>query len=178
MSHRLFNLTGLLLIMAIAALPLAATTVKKMDLPELVKTSENIVQGRVEQVYAQWDAEKRLAFTYVSITVDDPMKGERRRTVLIRQIGGKIGSLHVSVAGSPIFQKGEEVIVFLKGQSDGTFQVVGLNQGKYEIVDRTAVSNISGVTLVDADTGQISDAGVIEKAPVEALKARIRELLR
>jgi len=155
-----------------------ATTVRKMDLPALVKTSESIVQGRVDQVYSQWDAERKLAFTYVSVTVDDPLKGDRRRTVLIRQLGGKVGSLTMSVAGTPRFSVGDQVIVFLKNSNDGAFNVVGLNQGKYDIVEDFAVANVSGLTLIDPKTGQLSDAGFVEKAPLEAFKARIRELAR
>src|SRR5437764_37397 len=111
----------------------SATTVVRMDLPQLVQQSDSIVQGRVDGVAVQWDADRKLAFTYITISVDDPLKGERRRTVTIRQVGGKIGALNLSVAGMPQFRSGESVIVFLKAQADNTFQVVGMNQGKYEI---------------------------------------------
>jgi hypothetical protein len=160
------------------ALPAWATTVRKMELPELVSNSECIVQGRVEQVYTEWDAARRMVFTYASINIDDPLKGERRRTVLVRQVGGTIGALNMVVAGAPKFEKGDEVIVFLKTGAGGTYHVVGLNQGKYDITGDYAVANVSGVTVVDPKTGKTSDAGFVEKAPVEAFKSRIRELLR
>ena len=165
-----------ILIAAIMAAPLFATTVKKMDLPELVTTADSIVQGRVDSVESRW--EEKLAYTYVSVTVGDPLKGERRRTVLIRQLGGKIGALNVTVAGMPRFKAGDQVIVFLKAQQNGTFDVVGLNQGKYEIVDDFAVANVSGLTLVDPKTGQLIDAGFVERAPLEAFKAKIRGLVQ
>lgn len=161
---------------AILAAPLWATTVRKMDLPELVSASDSIVQGRVDSVEARW--ESNLAYTYVSVSVVDPLKGERRRSLLIRQLGGKIGSLNVTVSGMPIFRNGDQVIVFLKGQTGGTFNVVGLNQGKYEIVDDFAVANVSGLTLVDPKTGLLSDAGFVDKAPLEAFKTKIRGLVR
>jgi hypothetical protein len=155
-----------------------ATTVVKMDLATLVKRAESIVQGRVEQVYVEWDATRSLAFTYASVRVDDPMKGERRRTVLIRQLGGKVGALNLFIAGMPKFTPGDDVILFLKDQQDGTFQVLGLNQGKYEIVNDLAVSNISGLELVDPKTGRMVQAGLVEQAPLAAFKSKIRELLR
>ena len=62
--------------------------VLEMDLEDLVQESDSIIQGIVESVSSEWDNEKKLIFTYVSIRVDDPLKGERRRTLVIRQMGG------------------------------------------------------------------------------------------
>ena len=148
-----------------------------MDLPQLVRQADSIIQGKVEGLAVQWDANRNLAFTYVTISVEDPLKGERRRTITIRQVGGKVGALNVSVAGMPRFTAGESVIVFLKAQPDNTFQVLGMNQGKYEVTEDYAVSNISGVDVLNPTTGRIETPAFVNKAPVETLKAKIRELL-
>jgi hypothetical protein len=155
-----------------------ATTVIRMGLPQLVKQSDSIIQGRVDDVTVQWDSTRHLAFTYVTISVEDPMKGDRRRTVTIRQLGGKVGALNVNVAGMPKFTKGEEVIVFLRDAQDGTFQLLGLNQGKYQIDQDFAVSNVSGIDVYDPKTGRIETPAFVDKAPVDAFKAKIRELLK
>ena len=122
------NLIVTVLLAAILAIPSFATTVVKLDLAQLVQRADMIVEGRVEAVYSQWDGGQRLVFTYVSIRVDDPLKGERRQSVLIRQVGGTVGTIQMSVAGVPQFKRGEMAIVFLKRQDDSTFQVVGMNQ--------------------------------------------------
>ena len=83
--------------------------------------------------------------TYVSIHVVERFKGERRRSILIGQLGGKIGAYRVVVAGMPEFKGGDHLVVFLRASGDGTYQVVGLNQGKYLVVENYAVSNLSGV---------------------------------
>ena len=178
MSRELRQLHGLILGIAVvvAAVPAFATTVQRMELPALVSASDAIVQGRVESVEARW--ENNLAYTYTSVTVDDPLKGDRRRAVLIRQLGGKIGNLNVTVSGMPQFKQGDQVIVFLKGRRDGTFDVVGLNQGKYEIVNDTAIANVSGLTLVNEKTGRLEEAGFVDKAPLEAFKTKIRGLVK
>ncbi len=172
MSRRLLGL----IFVALVATPLFATTVKKMDLPELVATADSIVQGQVDSVETRW--ENRTAYTYVSVRVDDPLKGDRRRTILIRQLGGRIGALNVYVAGMPVFSEGDQVIVFLRDRANGTFDVVGLNQGKYAIVNDVAIANVSGLTLVDPKTGHLTDAGFVEKAPLETFKAKIRGLVK
>ena len=176
MSHELRRSIGLMLALAVLSSPLSATTVQKMELPELVSISDNIVQGRVESVEARY--EDKMVYTYISVIVDDPLKGDRRRTVLLRQLGGRIGAKAVRIAGMPEFRTGDEVIVFLRNRQDGTFDVVGLNQGKYDIVDSVAVANVSGVSVLDPKTGQMSEGGFINKAPLEAFKAKIRELVR
>jgi hypothetical protein len=166
----------MILLIVLAATPLAATTVEKMELPQLVYVADNIVQGRVESVEARY--EDQMIYTYASIIVDDPLKGDRRRTVLVRHMGGRIGARFVRISGMPQFQAGDQLIVFLRNRQDGTFDVVGLNQGKYEIVDNHAVANVSGVTILDPKTGRLSDAGFVERAPLEAFKEKIRELMR
>ena len=171
------NMIGIALVAAILAAPAFATTVTKMDLEQLVQRADLIVQGQVQSVYSQWDEGRRLVFTYISIRVDEPLKGERRQSILIRQIGGTVGAIQMSVAGVPQFKSGEMAIVFLKRQDDSTFQVVGMNQGLYEIVEDFAVSNVFGVDLVDSKTGEITRPLIGGRAPLEQLKTKIRELL-
>ena len=169
---------GMALLVAVLAAPSLATTVARLNLAQLVQRADLIVQGQVQSVYSEWDKERRLVFTYVSIRVDDPLKGERRQSVLIRQIGGSVGRIEMSVAGLPQFKSGERALVFLKRQDATTFQVVGMNQGFYRIVQDSAVSDASGMDLLDSKTGEITKPSIGVRAPLEQLKTRIRELLR
>ncbi len=158
--------------------PSLGSIVLRMDLDDLVENSDTIVQGVVEAVYSQWDGERNLIFTYASIGVEDPLKGERRRSLLIRQLGGQVGSLHMTVPGMPEFVAGSNVIVFLKDSGNGTFQVVGMNQGRYVIAEDFAVSSLTGIDLMDPKTGLVSGASSIRKVGLEDFKASIRELVR
>ena len=171
------NLIGIALTVTMLAAPAFATTAVRMDLEQLVQEADLIVQGHVQSVYCQWDEARRLVFTYISILVDEPFKGERRESVLIRQVGGTVGTIQMSVAGVPQFKSGETAIVFLKRQAGGTFQVVGMNQGLYEIIGDFAVSNVSGVDLLDSKTGQITRPLIGGRIPLEQLKTKIRELM-
>ena len=176
MRHQLRKLSQFVLAIAIAAVPCLASTVQKMELQELGKTSDSIVHGHVESVQARF--ENKMVYTYTLVAVDDPLKGDRRQTVLLKHPGGTIGAMTMFFAGMPQFKAGDQVIVFLKNRQDGTFDVIGLNQGKYDVVNDVAVSNVSGVSLLDPKTGLMSDAGFVAKAPLEAFKAKIRELAR
>ena len=172
------NVIGITLMAAILAAPAFATTVARLDMEQLVQRADLIVQGHVQSVYSQWDEARRLVFTYISIRVDEPLKGERRQSVLIRQVGGTAGTIQMSIAGVPQFKSGEMAIIFLKRQGDSTFQVVGMNQGLYEIIDDFAVSNVFGVDLIDSKTGEITKPLIGGRAPLEQLKTQIRELIR
>jgi hypothetical protein len=165
------------------ALPALGTTVPKMDLQSLVKNSDHIVQGRVEAMDVV--VEQKRPFTRVRIRVDDPIyarRGDRRQTVFLKFLGGRMdtpqGPVEMSVSGMPSFNLGDNVILFLREQADGNNSVVGLNQGKYLIVNEVAIASISGVELVDPKTGKMVPAGYTESAPVDAFKAKIRGLLK
>jgi hypothetical protein len=85
----------------------------------------------------------------------------------------------VAISGMPQFKNGDNVILFLKESSDGVnHTVVGLNQGKYLIVNEVAISNVTGVELVDPKSRQTIPGGHTQSAPVDAFKARIRELVK
>jgi hypothetical protein len=175
---RVTHIVGIALTLALLAAPAFATTVVKLNLQQLAQRADLIVQGQVQSIYTQWDAGRHLVFTYISIRVDESFKGESRQSVLIRQVGGTVGTIQMSIAGVPQFKSGETAIVFLKRQDDGTFQIVGMNQGLYEIVEDFAVSNLFGVDLLDSNTGEISKSLIGGRAPLEQLKAKIKELLR
>jgi len=169
---------GVALILALLAAPAFATTVTRMSLAQLVKRADLIVQGEVQSVYTQWDAEHHLVFTFIAIRVDESLKGGNRQSVLIRQVGGTVGTVQMSIAGVPQFKSGETAVLFLKRQDDSTFQVVGMNQGLYEIVGNFAVSNLSGMDLFDSKTGETTKPLMGGRFSLEQLKTKIRELLQ
>lgn len=177
-DRRLFSTLAALAVVFIIAMPSLGSIVLRMDLEDLVSNSDTIIQGVVEAVYSQWDSERNLIFTYAAIGVEDPLKGERRRSLLIRQMGGQVGSLNMTVPGMPEFVAGSSVIVFLKDSGNGTFQVVGMNQGRYLIAEDFAVSALTGIDLMDPKTGLVSGTSAVRKVGLEDFKREIRELVR
>jgi hypothetical protein len=170
------KLSRILIIVGLLAAPTFASTIKKMELKELVSVSDAIAQGTVESVESRW--ENQSVYTYTSIRVDEPLKGGPRRALLVRQAGGQIGALHAHVPGMPQFKAGDQVIVFLRDRKDGTFDVIGLGQGKYDIVGNNAVTNTAGMSLADPKTGALIESGPADQKPLETFKAQIRGLAR
>ncbi|MBI4471928.1 MAG: hypothetical protein HY646_04620 [Acidobacteria bacterium] len=154
-----------------------ATTVVKMDLPEIVQKSDRIVEAVVESVESRWDADRKLAFTYVTLRVAEDFKGTGS-TITLKLLGGTVGALTVTVPGMPRFTPRERAIVFLRRQPDVTYDLVGLNQGVYEIVGDFAVSDLSGVELIDPKSGSISKPLSNQKTALAEFKKKIREALQ
>src|SRR5439155_1420235 len=55
-------------------------------------------------------------------------------SVTLRQPGGRIGTVHSWIDGSPEFLIGERVLVFLRVSRDGTLRVLQLYQGKLSVM--------------------------------------------
>ena len=176
-NHKI-HMMWLPLVLLLAAIPLFATTVPKIELPEMVFKADAIIDGHVDSIYSEWDAEKKLIFTYISVRIDESLKGGSSRSLLIKQLGGRVGGLDMNVAGMPLFSEGEQVLLFLRQQTGSTYEVVGLNQGRYQIIQNVAVAHVSGVDLVDPKTGQIVQAGFVDRVPLADFKAKIRELMK
>jgi hypothetical protein len=154
------------------------TTVLRIELPALVEQADTIVQGRVERLDAQWDERRKIIFTNIQIRVDEQLKGAAQPTVLVRQLGGKVGSLNMSISGMPAFRPGENVIVFLKRNPEPTYHVVGLSQGKYQIADDFATNNAAGLDLIDNKNGKVSAGGLVRRESLDSFKSRIRSLVK
>jgi hypothetical protein len=111
-----------------------ATTVMKLSLKDLAKKSDAIVRATVEDGVARYDANKEI-YTYYTLRVLEPVKGSRKDDVItIRQLGGVVGTIASIVPGTPTFQKGEEVVVFLTQKDVAGYPwVMGLQQGKFSV---------------------------------------------
>lgn len=134
-------LVAFALVLAQAAL---ATTVQKFTLPELTKRADAIVLGRVVSATSSWDAAKKEIYTYFTLTVSQPVKGARMgESITIRQLGGTVGNIASIVPGMPSFKKGEEVVLFLTQKDAAGYPwVMGLQQGKYSVVDQDGVKMV------------------------------------
>lgn len=159
------NRLRLFLVVALAALALAvtqaafATTVQKLSLQELTKRSDSIVMARVDDAVASWDAGHKEIYTYITLSILQPVKGDKgATTITLRQLGGTVGNIASVVPGMPSFKKGEEVVVFLTQKDTAGYPwVMGLEQGKYTV--STAKNGVKMVRNDLAGTELLSTNG-------------------
>ena len=146
-----------------------ATTAVSLNLEQLVKRADRIVDGKVAEVQTKFDKKKGLVYTLYKINVLESLKG-RGNTVVVRVPGGTYNGIVQVVSGTPQFKKGERVFLFLT-QWKRYFFLVGLSQGAFIVKpDRGIVERrLNRLTLI----------GEPSRIPrtLKELKARVNELL-
>lgn len=112
---------------------------------QLAGFSDVIIRGRVTRVAAGSDPRVHALYTYVTLDVTDVIKGAvRDRSITIKQLGGKLGSSALVIAGQPTFATDEDVIVFLEIRPrDHTLSTTALWQGKFTVTPDGASGGIA-----------------------------------
>ena len=166
------------------ALAAQATITRVQDLDALARDSDVVVRGMVQSVESRWvgDGPQKSIVTRIKVQVAEQLKGETGSVAEIVQPGGVIPESDIGqiVHGMAEFQRGEEVVVFLKkhAPSATTFAVTGMAQGKYTVErssdgkDAFAVPSAIDAALVDGDGFPVtSDAKPLE---LRELRQRVR----
>lgn len=116
-----------------------ATTVEPLTEQELVNRSAIILVGKVSSLRSEWNVDHTQIHTIVDISVDSLIKGSLPDTIIrLRFLGGTVGDTTLWIVGSPTFETGQEILVFLRPDLNSLDPVVGFNQGKMSLeVDPT-----------------------------------------
>jgi len=147
-----------------------ATTVQRLALEDLIKRAHRIVVGKVNNARTYWSADRKLILTGYTIAIDENIKGQGPSTIEVTTVGGKIGAIELYVSGMPLFQKGEDAVVFV--EQSGAYQtVVGLGQGKFTVANGEATNNVTDLSFPDGRPGTVL------KMSLQNLKTRIRSAL-
>jgi hypothetical protein len=105
-----------------------------MTTKELTNRSNTIVIGKVKSMKAQWGNGGTKIYTYITVSVEDCLKGNKHcPEVTIRQEGGEVGGIGLKVVGAPEYKEGEDVLTFLEEYEPDHFKCVGMMQGKYTV---------------------------------------------
>jgi hypothetical protein len=160
--------TLILLAVIFQSSPGLATTVKPMNIVDLIDNSAIIVAGRVEKVSDGFTT-NGLPYTEVTVRVIDRFRGANGNTLTFRQFGlsgprtmpnGKV-YLGGRPEGWPTWKAGEVSLVFLyaKARVTGFQTTVGLGYGKLGMGNGVAVNSFDNVGLfsnVQIDRAKLS----------------------
>ena len=156
-----------------------ATIARALDLQELAASAERIVVADVMRVESAWDAAHRNIHTHVEIAIQESWKGEVPASgrLTLRQLGGTVGEIEMSVLGAAKFLPGERALLFLDRHG-----LVGMGQGKralrWEAAGRRwLVEPVerSGATLVDSRGKPRTALPPVED--LEHLRSRVARLV-
>ena len=132
---------GLALVFCLASLRGAATTVTAPDFDSLVGQADYVVRAVVKSVNSEWqvDGANRSIITKVEVTVREVIKGMPPSPLVLEMLGGTIGQTTMVVDGAPTFKVGDEDILFIHGNGQQFFPLVGIMYGRYPVSYNSAL---------------------------------------
>ncbi len=128
-------------LLALGQLPASVwgTSFYERPFPDSVKEAPVIVRGRVGSKKTDWvqlsDGSKRI-YTFWELRIDELVKGDSssKSSLVMRELGGEKDGVGMQVAGTAVFSRGEDVVVFLGLQNpDGSHDLHGMMMSKFTI---------------------------------------------
>ena len=175
------------MLLSSATLATATISVTVSD-HDLIRQSVAIVVGQVKTIESFSDLQEGLIFTCITLTIDEVLKGDVSITELtIKQPGGAVGDTTTWIFGSPEFTTGEQVLLFLTSNADGTLRVAHFYQGKFSIVSDQITGkkmvnrndNPVQVLMLDGiDKVEAAGASLTKLRELESFKARVRAMVK
>ena len=149
------RLAGILAVVAALAIgaTASATVARYLELEEHVALSDLVIRARVGanvDTFVGADGKPR---TETPFTVQQVLKGEVREgaVVRVRQLRGPTADGgFLAVPGDAVFEAGEDVVLFLVTDPDGTAFLTAMGQSKY------VVRAGPGGAMVDRDLGGLA----------------------
>jgi len=111
-----------------------STSFVQLTHAQMVDASDAVVRGVVTDLWTE-PHENGTIWTHAQIEISDILKGDNRlAVVVIQQPGGVWGDQRTTVAGSARFSVGEEGFFFIAESKTGRLSLVGMYQGKFNIL--------------------------------------------
>jgi len=103
---------------------------------DLIIGARAIVIGRVLSVACLRDADEDRIFTYVTLRIEEDLKGEIGATrIVLKEEGGEVAGQGSVIFGTPQFSGGERVFLYLDTRLDGSLRVHQMSFGKLSVVE-------------------------------------------
>jgi hypothetical protein len=129
--------TTIIMTLSVALLGLSsaqATMLEQMDTQRLTEKATGIHVGEVVDRQTARDPQSGMIYTFVTMRVNQTLKGSPTETVTLRVPGGQYQDYGMVVHGVASFRQGERALVFVRSDSEKFQSVVGMSQGKFRIV--------------------------------------------
>lgn len=174
-------------LVAAAAVPLSATTVIPPTFEQLVDQAEVIFQGTVTKTDSQWigEGDQRRIVTYVTFHVKDALKGSPGKNFTMRQLGGTVDGETMMIDDAPVFNVGDEDILFVENNGSQVVPLVGIMHGRFHVrkddAGRELVTTNEDQPLNDVsrlgheETSAVTAAALSPAAFKSAIEGRLRQ---
>ncbi|MFH1862029.1 MAG: hypothetical protein ABH878_04375 [bacterium] len=106
---------------------------------ELITNAEGIVLGQVRDLRCAWNEDHSQIFTYVTVAVEEQLKGSSSSSEILVQIpGGTVGEITLTVTDTPTLERGMRVILHTFFQDTGYLWIYGWEKGAL-VVENNAI---------------------------------------
>lgn len=148
-----------LAVLFLAEVNLEATTLVYLPFEKQCSEAKVIVVARAVKQISAWDETRSRIYTDTDFSVEEAVKGGISGSLTVRYLGGTVGELAQSVAGSPSFTVGSKYVLFLEPGSGGRYRVVGFSQGCYQVLSESGGKATVKPQLASAEGVRILGGG-------------------
>jgi hypothetical protein len=164
-----------------AATAARATVLLPVEFREIVGNSQIIAYGRVAEAVAELSEDRKRIETVVTFEVGTYLKGGPGETLTFRVPGGQIGRYRSITVGAPVFESGEEAVLFLNQRGEGLPHIFGLNQGVFRVRrdERTQRRFVMPPLLARGEAPEVVVRGAASRkaVPLETFGAQVQSVL-
>jgi hypothetical protein len=114
-----------------ATLKMPAVTLQQLSLDEMTQKATSIIYGKVLDSYGAQHGS--MIYTHYRVKVLDKWKGASPGIVEVMLPGGTANGLRQAFAGVPALDEGKSYLMFLWAGKTGAPQLIGLNQGLFDV---------------------------------------------
>ena len=158
-----------------------ATVLLPAEFREIVGQSQIIVYGRVTDAVPELSDDRKRIDTIVTFEVGTYLKGGDGETLTFRVPGGQIGRYRSVTVGAPVFESGDEVVLFFTQKEGGPPHIFGLNQGVFRVQRDAATQRriVMAPLLARGASAEIVVRGAASRQPMplEAFGAQVRAVM-
>jgi hypothetical protein len=135
----------------------ASWAVTYRSLPDLKSNADVVARGKITKVIAQTEV-KTVPFTDFEFTVEQSIQDNGHRLsaldksatapITLHQTGGTVDNVRFQIEDDPLFQVGEEYVLFLNEYKPGFYKVIGGPTGRFAVKQGIVTPiNDEGVTF-------------------------------
>jgi len=183
---KLYVFRKVLILMAFMTTQIFASTVVQLSDEDIISRAEYVLKGHVSGIYTAIE-KGNIPFQYITIEIEQLYKNSPDRAlaeldrIVIRQMGGTINGMTLSMDSLPKFVEGSQVLVSLKQDSNGYYYVVGNSQGLYKVVNEKLIKDTQGegtMFVRHGATGEIHfEPGQIKEVTIDQMKTKIERTI-
>ncbi len=106
----------------------------KLEIDELADQSDIVIVGTVQSIESNWNDNRSAIYSTVTLSVEIVLDGEKQQdTVTVVVPGGEVDGIREIVLTSPVFEIGDQVLLFLSETSAKNFSIGSSQVKQYEL---------------------------------------------